>query len=141
MTETAGRRLGDALTELAHDLCVRAHADACILSRVLGDVLIVVAHTGEAESLLDLGQGFLVSDFPATARVLATGDAAALTLADADVDEHEAQLLREIGFGTLLMFPFEVVGERWGLAELYRRDVRPFAAGEIDAVCAVARIA
>jgi hypothetical protein len=140
VTETAGRRLGDALAELAHDLCARANADVCVLSRVVGDVLIVVAHTAGAETLLDLGQGFLVSDYPATAGVLATGEPAALTVDDANVDEQEAQLLRDLGFATLLMLPFEVVGLPWGLAELYRRDVRPFGPDEIEAVRSVARI-
>lgn len=140
MTEQAGPRLGDALTELAHDLCVRARADACVLSRVIGDVLIVVAHTGDAASLLDLGQGFLVSDYPATSNVLATGEPAALTVADPEADVREAELLRELGFATLLMLPFDVVGARWGLAELYRRDVLPFSADEIAAVRSLAHI-
>ena len=136
---TADLRLGDALTQLAHELVARTAADACVLSRVVGDVLII-ARTLSAEALLDLGQGFLVSDFPATVRVLESGEPAALTLADEHVDEKEAELLRELGFSTLLMLPFDVAGERWGLAELYRRDVRPFAAAEIDAARAAARI-
>ena len=136
---TADLRLGDALTQLAHELVARTAADACVLSRVVGDVLII-ARTLSADALLDLGQGFLVSDFPATVRVLESGEPAALTLADEHVDEKEAELLRELGFSTLLMLPFDVAGERWGLAELYRRDVRPFAAAEIDAARAAARI-
>jgi transcriptional regulator with GAF, ATPase, and Fis domain len=138
--ETAGRRLGDALTALAHELVARVDADACILSRAVGDVLIVVARTVSDDALLPLGQGYLVSDFPATAHVLATGEPTALTVADPDVDEREAQLLRELGFATLLMFPFAVAGAQWGLAELYRTDVRPFAAADIDAARSLARV-
>lgn len=138
--ETAGLRLGDALNALAHELVARTGADACVLSRALGDALIVVARTVPDDAMLGLGQGFLVSDYPATARVLATGEPAALTLEDADVDENEAALLRELGFATLMMLPLEVAGEAWGLVELYREDVRPFSAAEIEAARAAAHI-
>jgi hypothetical protein len=137
--ETADLRLGDALTQLAHELVALTAADACVLSRVVGDVLIIT-RTLSADALLELGQGFLVSDYPATVAVMASGEPAALTLADADVDEQEAELLRELGFATLLMLPFDVAGERWGLVELYRRDVRPFGETEIAAARAAARI-
>jgi hypothetical protein len=137
--ETADLRLGDALTQLAHELVALTAADACVLSRVVGDVLIIT-RTLSADALLELGQGFLVSDYPATVEVMASGEPAALTLADADVDEQEAELLRELGFATLLMLPFDVAGERWGLVELYRRDVRPFGETEIAAARAAARI-
>jgi len=137
--ESADLRLGDALTQLAHELVARTGADACVLSRIVGDVLIVTRALS-AEALLDIGQGFLVSDYPATVRVLESGEPAALTLADEDVDEHEAELLRELGFASLLMLPFDVAGQPWGLAELYRREVRPFGAPEIDAARATAHI-
>lgn len=58
--------------------------------------------------------------------MLATGEARSLTLADPHVDEAEAQLLRQLGFASLLMYPLVLDGERWGLVELYRREPRPF---------------
>ena len=137
--ETVDLRLGDALTQLAQELVACTAADACVLSRVVGDVLIIT-RTISADAVLDLGQGYLVSDYPATAEVLSTGRAASLTLEDEGVDSKEAELLRELGFATLLMLPFDVAGERWGLAELYRHDVRPFATAEIDAARAAAHI-
>ena len=138
--ETAGLRLGDALNALAHELVARTGADACVLSRALGDALIVVARTVSDDAMLGLGQGFLVSDYPATARVLATGEPVALTLEDADVDPNEATLLRELGFATLMMLPLAVAGEAWGLVELYREDVRPFSAADVEVARAAARI-
>jgi transcriptional regulator with GAF, ATPase, and Fis domain len=140
VTEAAGRRLGDALTELAYDLVVQVGADACMLSRIVGDVLLVVARTIDADTQFGLGQSFLVSDYPATARVLASGEPTALTLADADVDEQEAELLRALGFSSLLMLPFDVTGARWGLVELYRQDPRPFGPDEIATARSLARI-
>ena len=137
--ETAGLRLGDALTALAQELMARTHADACVLSRVVGDALIVT-RTLPDEAILTLGLGSLVSDSPATAHVLRSGEAASLTVDDDGVDEQEAALLRELGYATLLMLPFDLAGERWGLVELYRREVRPFSAAEIAAARAAAHL-
>ena len=71
--ETADLRLGDALSQLAQELVACTAADACVLSRVLGDVLIIVTRDRRDDAMLDLGQGFLVSDYPLTAEVLRTG--------------------------------------------------------------------
>jgi hypothetical protein len=38
------------------------------------------------------------------------------------------------------MLPLDVVGERWGLIELYRRSVQPFSADEIASAQRLARI-
>ena len=64
-------RLGDALHARAQELRARLDADACVISRVVGDVLIVVASAVTDGVTLQFGQGFLVSDYPVTMRVLA----------------------------------------------------------------------
>lgn len=133
-------RLGDALHARAQSLRARLDADALAISRVLGDVLIVVAFDVTEGVTLQFGQGFLVSDYPVTKRVLETGEAAGLTLADADADEAEARVLNELGFAALAMLPFDVGGERWGLVEAYRVDARPFDAALLAAAGALARI-
>lgn len=132
----------DALRALAHELVDKLDADASIISRVLGDALIIVAQTTNDESLLGLGQGqgFLVSDYPPTRRVLDSGEPLMLTLDDPDVDPAEAELLQALGFSTLLMLPFDLRGTRWGLVEVYRTGVRPFAADEIAAAKTLARL-
>ena len=76
-------RLGDALHARAQSLRTRLDADALAISRVLGDVLIVVAFDVTEGVTLQFGQGFLVSDYPVTKRVLETGEPVGLTLADA----------------------------------------------------------
>jgi GAF domain-containing protein len=124
-------RLGDSLAALADDLVVRLAADACAISRVIGDVLILVAERVESGATLQQGQGYLVSDFPQTDEVLQTGEPRALTLDDVDLDAAEAAILRQHDFGALLMLPLELNGERWGLVEVYRRDRRPFDAEDI----------
>jgi hypothetical protein len=72
--------------------------------------------------------------------VLRTGEPAVLTLDDDDVDAAEAQLLRDIGYATLLMLPLDVVGEQWGLVELYRRAADRFGADEIAAAQSLTRV-
>ena len=140
MVEDAALRLGDALRARAQELRARLDADACAISRVVGDVLIVVAFDVAEGVTLQFGQGFLVSDYPVTKRVLTTGEPVALTLTDADADEAEARVLRELGFAALAMLPFDVAGERWGLAEAYRIDARPFDAVALAGAVALARL-
>ena len=140
MTEETGVRLTEALRALSRELVVQLDADACILSRVLDDLLIIVTQTAVDEESVGLGQGFLLSDYPATAAVMETGAPAALTLADDDVDELEARLLRELGFASLLMLPLEVAGTRWGLIEVYRRKPRAFTVADADLARRLGRI-
>jgi GAF domain-containing protein len=133
-------RLLDVLSTMADDLTARLDADASAISRVIGDVLILVAErVPEGTSLLQ-GQGYLVSDYPQTAEVLATGTPRALTLADAEVDEAEASVLRQHGFGSLLMLPLFLGDDVWGLVEVYRLDVRPFTADEIRMGVEISRV-
>jgi GAF domain-containing protein len=124
-------RLRDVLTTLADDLVDQLHADACAISRVIGDVLILVAECARDGAGLQQGQGYLVSDFPQTAEVLASRNPRALTLDDADLDSGEALILREHGFGSLVMLPLDLNGTAWGLVEIYRVDRRPFSETEI----------
>jgi GAF domain-containing protein len=124
-------KLLDALSNLADDLIARLDADACAISRVIGDVLILVAERIPGGETLQMGQGYLVPDFPQTAEVLRTGEPRALTLDDPDVDDAEATVLRAHGFGALAMFTLELNGAVWGLVEVYRRDRRPFTQEDI----------
>jgi GAF domain-containing protein len=124
-------RLRDVLTTMADDLVALLDADACAISRAIGDVLILVAERARDGAGLQQGQGYLVSDFPQTAEVLQTGKPRALTLDDADLDSAEAFILREHGFGALVMLPLELNGSMWGLVEVYRVERRPFVEAEI----------
>jgi GAF domain-containing protein len=129
MAET--RSLREVLSTMADDLIDRLEADACAISRVIGDVLILVAERVPDGTTLLQGQGYLVSEFPQTAEVLQTRKPRALTLADPDLDAAEASVLRIHGFGSLVMLPLLLQGEVWGLVEAYRLDVRAFTDAEI----------
>jgi hypothetical protein len=124
-------RLRDVLKAMADGLVRELHADACAISRVIGDVLILVAEQAQDGAGLQQGQGYLVSDFPQTAEVLESRQPRALTLDDADLDSAEAFILREHGFGALVMLPLDLNGIAWGLVEVYRVDRRPFTEAEI----------
>lgn len=140
MTEAAAPRLLEALHDRARELVAGTAADACVISRVLGDVLVIVTHVTTDGAALDLGQGFLISDYPLTQAVVHTGVPAQVCVEDDDADEAEAELLRELGFASLLMLPLDLVGERWGLIELYRRAAAQFAPQEVAAAQSLARV-
>jgi GAF domain-containing protein len=97
---------------------------------MLGDVLIEVAEQVPGGGTLHLGHGYLVPEYPETQEVLQTRRPRALSLADADIDEGEALILREMGFDALLMVPLEVRGEIWGLVEVYRTGT-PFSDDDV----------
>jgi transcriptional regulator with GAF, ATPase, and Fis domain len=140
VSEGLNLRLVDVLSNLADELCKRLDADGCVISRVIGDVLIMVAERAPEGVTLQQGQGYLVPDFPMTVEVLATGRPCALTLDDPDVDEAEAAILREYGFGALLMLPLTLTESVWGLIELYRIGTRPFSADDMTLASELGKI-
>src|SRR4030088_545983 len=119
-------KLLDALSNMADDLIARLDGDACAISRVIGDVLILVAERLPDGGTLQMGQGYLVPDFPQTAEVLRTGEPRSLTL-----DAAAAMVLRAPGFGALAMFTLELNGSMWGLVEVYRKERRAFSADDL----------
>jgi GAF domain-containing protein len=133
-------KLLDVLSNIADDLIARLDADACAISRVIGDVLILVAERVPSGGTLQMGQGYLVPDFPQTAEVLRTREPRSLTLDDPDVDPAEATVLRAHGFGALVMFTLELNGSVWGLVEVYRRERRAFSEADIRLASELIRV-
>jgi GAF domain-containing protein len=132
LTEPTNLRLLDLLTATANELVVGVNADACAVSRVIGDVLILIAERAPEGMTLLMGQGYLVPDYPLTLAVLSSGRPQALTLSDEDVDPAEADVLHELGFAALLMLPLSIGGGTWGLVELYRLEPQPFDANDMS---------
>jgi GAF domain-containing protein len=133
-------RLRDVLSTMADELVARLGADACSISRVIGDVLIIVAERTPDGDTPQQGQGYLVSDFPLTAEVLRSGEPRGLTLDDPDLDQAEAVLLRSYGFGSLLMLALELDGKAWGLVEVYRKERRAFTDDDIRLAVELSRV-
>jgi GAF domain-containing protein len=131
LAETFNLRLLDLLKSTATELVGELDAQACAISRTIGDVLIMVIDLAPDDRSLQLGGGFLVSDYPVTQDVLSTGRPRTLTLLDDDVDEQEASVLRELGFASLMMLPLELNGGPWGLVEVYRTEPVPFTEDDI----------
>lgn len=120
--------LRDACRRLVRDL----DADACAISRVLGDLLIQVVEEVPGGGTLVLGQGFLIPDYPLTQHVLDTREPCTVWAADPGADPAEAQLLRALGYDALLMLPYEREGNLWGLVEVYANGGRRFEDGDVE---------
>jgi transcriptional regulator with GAF, ATPase, and Fis domain len=104
--------LAEALTDVLE-------ADACLISRAIGEMLVdLVEHTA-SRSRLPGGHGYLISDFPQTQQILRDGTSATVSVDDPAADEQEVALLKQLGFSSLLMVPIVVRDDTWGLAEVY----------------------
>lgn len=112
-------RLG--LASLCALLVDDLHADACAISRVLGDVLIQIGEHVTDGGTINTGQGYLASDFPLTVEVLRDAMPRSVWTGDPQADAEEVRLLRQFGYDGLLMLPLVVAGEVWALVEVYRR--------------------
>jgi GAF domain-containing protein len=137
VAEGQNLRLLDLLAATAQELVDELKADACTVSRVIGDVLILVTERAPEGRTLLLGQGYLVPDYPQTQAVLQTGLPRALSLADDDVDPAEASVLEELGFASLLMLPLPIGGSTWGLVEVYRLEPVPFGSSDVRLASAI----
>ena len=111
-------------------------AAACVVSRVIGDLLVDLTQhspSGRIES----GHEYLVSDFPLTQQVIETGEPQVVVVSDPAADAAEAELLRRIGYESLLMIPLEANGDSWGLLEVYG-DERGFTDADVQTATDVA---
>lgn len=122
----------DLLGRGARELSNALGADGCVVSRALGDVLVQVAEHVEGTGTLQLGMGYLISDYPETQAVLETREPRVVTLSDPDADPAEAALLHELRFGSLVMLALVTRAEVWGLVEVYRKSEDGFTASEVE---------
>jgi GAF domain-containing protein len=111
-------------------------AAACVVSRVIGDLLVDLTQhspTGRIEA----GHEYLVSDFPLTQQVIESREPEVVVVSDPAADPAEAELLRRIGFESLLMLTLEANGDSWGLIEVYG-DERGFSDADVHTATEVA---
>ena len=104
-------------------------ADACSISRVLGDLLISIAEWSSSGESLQQGHGYLVTDYPVTAEVLERAEPRLVSLLEPDADPSEAKVLADLRFDSVLMLSLAIGEAPWALVELYVSG-RPF--GETD---------
>jgi GAF domain-containing protein len=121
---------------LLQALCVEltdlVDGEACNLSRVIGELLVDLLEYTRDGRKIQLGRGYLLSDFPLTREVIELGEPRTVSVLDPTADECEVALLRELGFDSLLMLPLNLDGRCWGLVEVYREGPRTFDGGDVD---------
>jgi GAF domain-containing protein len=121
------------LQDLCRDLCSKLDASGCVISRVVGDLLVDLVEFTPDGRRLQLGHGYLISDYPLTREVLELREARAVSLHDDDPEPNEARLLDELGFESLLMLPLVVGDELWALVEVYRSGETSFSEEDVAA--------
>jgi GAF domain-containing protein len=94
-------------------------AAACTISRAIGDLLVDLVDYTPTGTGVQIGHGYLISDYPNMRAVLAELKPQTVFAEDPEADAHELALLRELGFDSLLMLPLETDGTAWGLVEVY----------------------
>jgi GAF domain-containing protein len=109
----------------------RLDAQACALSRLLGDVLVQIEEVVQPGRSLIIGQGYVVSDYPLTREVLEQQVVRTVSAHDGDADPSEVRLLRELGYDALVMLPLVVGGEPWALVEVYDEGERRFSEDDL----------
>jgi GAF domain-containing protein len=119
LLETACRELTETLG-----------ASACLISRVVGDLLVSLVEFSNGERAPDIGHEYLISDYPLTQEVVAAGEPRAVSLLDDAPDPSEAELLQKLGFESLLMVCLPSKGTCWGLVEIYGESGARFDEGQ-----------
>lgn len=111
---TVSQLLGVACEELA----AQTDAQRVSVSRVIGDLLVELAHHERSGREIPL-ELFLVTDYPLTREVLERGEPRSAQRTDPGADAAETALLTRLGYDALLMLPLRSSGRSWGLVELY----------------------
>lgn len=135
MTDGSVERVADALGReqtvrglldtAARELVATLDASACLISRVVGDLLVSLVEFSRDDRQLGLGHEYLIPDYPLTKEVVDRGQPRAVSLLEDTPDPNEAKLLAELGFESLLMTCLPSNGQCWGLVEVYL-DARRF---------------
>jgi GAF domain-containing protein len=106
-------------------------AEACTISRLVGELLVQIEEVVQPGRSIVIGQGYVLSDYPLTRVVLESRVAVPVSVFDPDADAAEAGLLRELGYEALLMAPLVVGHETWGLVEVYDAGERRFSPDDV----------
>jgi hypothetical protein len=105
-----------------------------VISRIVGDLLVDIANRSRSGESMQLGHGYLLSDYPLTQEVLERLETTSVAVDDPEADEAEVKLLRELGFESLLMAPLQAHGQAWALVEVYGDGGRRFGAADEERI-------
>lgn len=109
----------ELLRNAASELVESLDAAGCVISRLIGELIVEVAEHSRTGNSLHLGYGYLLSEYPLTDEAVRLREPRTVSLLDPDPDPQEAKLLGELGFDSLLMLPLECGKDAWGLVEIY----------------------
>jgi EAL domain-containing protein (putative c-di-GMP-specific phosphodiesterase class I) len=98
--------------------------DEVTLSLLTADGVMVETIVSHDE---DLDPFFTLDDYPATAAVLETGEAAQVLASDPTADPAEVRLLNEVGYRSLLMVPLLAGARSIGVLEASAVEERPWS--------------
>lgn len=117
------------LLPLAGLIAAELGADDAVLSRFLPEAACVetVADTSTRSA-----PHYALAAYPATERVLWNHEPVQIVVSDPAADAHETALLRDAGYGSLLMLPAVARGRPLGLIELLSRSERPWTHSQIN---------
>src|SRR5215210_5253267 len=99
-------------------------ATACVISRVIGDLLVGLDEHTLSGRPLEHGHEYLISDFPLTGEVVASGEARWVSVGEESAKQTEVGLLEKLGYESLLMVCLPANDSCWGLVEVYREGGR-----------------
>ncbi|MDP8956869.1 MAG: sensor domain-containing diguanylate cyclase [Actinomycetota bacterium] len=140
--------LADVLREFSARAAELVGATAAEVSRFDREhdalVMLVDYVGGRAQILPDGGEVYPLADYPATRRVLESGEAMEVRVSNPDDDPAERALLEARGQQSLLMLPLVARGETIGLMEIVDTADRSFAAEDVEfcrAMCDVLAVA
>jgi GAF domain-containing protein len=122
------------LRATCQELVAAVDASGCVLSRLVGETLVELAEHSVAGRFLQLGHGYLLSDYPLTREAIERAEPRLVSLFDESPDPMEAALLEELRFDALLMIPIVSAGRAWGLVEIYNDRGCAFAPDDIAPV-------
>ena len=99
-----------------------------LLISVIEDSELVVVGAGGPDRL---EARYVIADYPQTERLLRQKDSAQVLAGDPEADAAEVRVLRNLGYGSVLMLPICCAGRTIGLFEAYSREERPWSRFEI----------
>lgn len=132
---SAQRSVSRLLAVASAELAGLLGAQSVSVSRVIGDLLVELAHHERSGKELPL-ELFLVTDYPLTQEVIDERVPRIVQRADPGADPAESELLGRLGFDSLLMLPLRSRGQSWGLVEAYG-DAAAFAPAAVEAATAI----
>ena len=137
----AGDDVPAVLADLSRQLTTFLDASACMISLLDDERGILRDRAGYARPPFrwePAPDEYDLADYPSTEAVMRTGQPYTCTLDSAGIDPAEERWLRELGFGSLLMYSMTVEGEPYALVEIYDERRRSFHPAELRLATALA---